>query len=89
MNKKIWDDAHKRAAEMAPVRADRRMRDILYGDVPTFMELPHAITTASSNQHRTARGTHRARSIILIRDGLSLVSSDIALPSLVGRHCFL
>ena len=42
MNKKIWDDAYKRAAEMAPVRTDRRMRDILYGDVPTFMELPHA-----------------------------------------------
>lgn len=42
MNKKIWDDAYKRAAEMAPVRPDRRMRDILYGDVPTFMELPHA-----------------------------------------------
>ena len=42
MNKKIWNDAYKRAAEMAPVRPDRRMRDILYGDVPTFMELPRA-----------------------------------------------
>lgn len=38
----LWDDAYRRAAENAPVRVDRRMRDILHGDVPTFMELPHA-----------------------------------------------
>jgi arginase family enzyme len=42
MDKRIWDDAYRRAAEIAPVRVDRRMRDILYGDVPTFMELPLA-----------------------------------------------
>jgi arginase family enzyme len=42
MDKRIWDDAYRRAAEVAPVRVDRRMRDILYGDVPTFMELPYA-----------------------------------------------
>jgi len=42
MDKGIWEDAYRRAAEMVPVRVDRHMRDILYGDVPTFMELPHA-----------------------------------------------
>lgn len=42
MDKKIWEEAYRRAAETAPVRVDRRMRDILYGDVPTFMELPLA-----------------------------------------------
>jgi arginase family enzyme len=42
MDQQIWEDAYRRAAEIAPVRVDRRMRDILYGDVPTFMELPHA-----------------------------------------------
>jgi len=42
MDEQIWENACRRAAEVAPVRVDRRMRDILYGDVPTFMELPHA-----------------------------------------------
>ncbi len=42
MDKTIWEDAYRRAAETVPVRVDRRMRDILYDDVPTFMELPHA-----------------------------------------------
>lgn len=42
MDKQIWEDAYRRAAEIAPVRVDRRMQDILYGDVPTFMELPYA-----------------------------------------------
>jgi agmatinase len=42
MDKGIWDAAYQRAANAAPVRVDRRMRDILVGDVPTFMELPHA-----------------------------------------------
>jgi len=42
MDEQIWKDAYRRAAEVAPVRVDRRMRDILYGDVPTFMELPYA-----------------------------------------------
>jgi arginase family enzyme len=46
MDEQIWKDAYRRAAEVAPVRVDRRMRDILYGDVPTFMELPHARTAA-------------------------------------------
>ncbi len=44
MDKEIWEDAYRRAAEIAPVRVDRRMKDILYGDVPTFMELPRART---------------------------------------------
>jgi arginase family enzyme len=43
MDRRIWEDAYRRAAEITPVRVDRRMRDILYGDVPTFMELPHAV----------------------------------------------
>ena len=47
MNKQIWEDAYRRAAELAPVRVDRRMRNIVYGDVPTFMELPHAHDAAS------------------------------------------
>lgn len=42
MDEQIWQDAYRRVAEVAPVRVDRRMRDILYDDVPTFMELPHA-----------------------------------------------
>ncbi len=42
MDERIWEKAYRRAAETAPVRVDRRMRDILYGDVPTFMELPYA-----------------------------------------------
>jgi agmatinase len=46
MDQKIWQDAYRRVAQNAPVRVDRRMRDILYGDVPTFMELPHARTPA-------------------------------------------
>jgi arginase family enzyme len=47
VDKRIWEDAYRHAAEVAPVRLDRRMRDILYGDVPTFMELPYARTPAS------------------------------------------
>ncbi len=46
MDERIWKDAYRRAAEVAPVRVDRRMRDILYGDVPTFMELPYARNAA-------------------------------------------
>jgi agmatinase len=42
MDERLWKDAYRRAADVAPVRVDRRMRDILHGDVPTFMELPHA-----------------------------------------------
>jgi agmatinase len=42
MDKEIWEDAYRLAEGNAPVRVDRRMRDILYDDVPTFMELPHA-----------------------------------------------
>lgn len=47
MDKQIWENAYRRAAEATPVRVDRRMRDILYGDVPTFMELPHARKSAA------------------------------------------
>ena len=46
MDRQIWEEAYRRAAEIAPVRVDRRMQDILYADVPTFMELPHARTAA-------------------------------------------
>jgi arginase family enzyme len=42
MDREIWEEAYRLAKENAPVRVDRRMRDILYGDVPTFMELPQA-----------------------------------------------
>jgi agmatinase len=42
VDEQIWKDAYRSAAEVAPVRVDRRMRDILSGDVPTFMELPFA-----------------------------------------------
>ena len=42
VDEQIWQEAYRRAEEVAPVRVDRRMRDILYGDVPTFMELPYA-----------------------------------------------
>jgi agmatinase len=42
MTEEIWQDAYRRVAENLPTRVDRRMRDILYGDVPTFMELPRA-----------------------------------------------
>lgn len=46
LDEQIWQDAYRRAADMSPARVDRRMRDILYGDVPTFMELPYARTPA-------------------------------------------
>lgn len=46
IDKKIWEEAYRRAEHIAPVRVDRRMRDILYADVPTFMELPHAAEAA-------------------------------------------
>ncbi len=42
MDKQIWEEAYRRVAGRIPARVDRRMRDILYDDVPTFMELPHA-----------------------------------------------
>ena len=42
----MWEDAYRQVAETVPARVDRRMRDILYGDVPTFMELPYARTPA-------------------------------------------
>ena len=41
IDKRVWEEAHRRAAETSPARVDRRMRDILHGDVPTFMELRH------------------------------------------------
>jgi arginase family enzyme len=41
MEEQIWEEAYRLAAEAAPVAVERRMRDILYDDVPTFMELPY------------------------------------------------
>ena len=42
--KKICDDAYRAAKKAAPQRVERRLKAILYGDVPTFMELPHVRT---------------------------------------------
>ena len=39
--KKIWDKALRDEKKIEPHRLDRKMKAILYGDVPTFMELPH------------------------------------------------
>jgi len=44
--KDIWDQAHHVAEKIAPHRTERRMKSILYGDVPTFAELPHIRTKA-------------------------------------------
>ena len=56
MDQKIWQDAYRRVAQDAPARVDRRMRDILYDDVPTFMELPHARQAAAPSRARSAFG---------------------------------
>ncbi len=42
--KNILEDAHRSAKKVAPDRVERRLKPILYGDTPTFMELPHAQT---------------------------------------------
>jgi agmatinase len=42
--KKVWDDAYSAANKTIPQRVERRVKAILYGDVPTFIELPHART---------------------------------------------
>jgi agmatinase len=40
--KKVWDDAYNASVKTIPHRVERRLKAILYGDVPTFMELPYA-----------------------------------------------
>ncbi len=42
--KEVWDKAYEAAEKKIPQRVERRLKAILYGDVPTFMELPHART---------------------------------------------
>ncbi|MHA2296100.1 MAG: agmatinase family protein [Candidatus Hodarchaeales archaeon] len=42
--KKAWDEAEKNAEKIIPQRVERRLKAILHGDVPTFMELPRART---------------------------------------------
>ncbi|MFW9992798.1 MAG: agmatinase family protein [Candidatus Odinarchaeota archaeon] len=42
--KKAWDDAYHAAEKAIPQRVERRLKAVLYGDVPTFMELPRAHT---------------------------------------------
>ena len=44
--KTVWDDAYSNAKKIIPHRVERRLKAILYGDVPTFMELPYARTKA-------------------------------------------
>jgi len=39
---KVWSDAYNDSKKTIPQRSERRTKAILYGDVPTFMELPHA-----------------------------------------------
>lgn len=39
---KVWTEACDEAKRTAPQRIERRLEDILYGEIPTFMELPHA-----------------------------------------------
>lgn len=40
--KEVWTNAHDAARKKIPQRTERRLKAILYDDVPTFMELPHA-----------------------------------------------
>ncbi|MFX0051169.1 MAG: agmatinase family protein [Candidatus Hermodarchaeota archaeon] len=40
--KKVWDEAYSASTKTIPHRVERRLKAILHGDVPTFMELPHA-----------------------------------------------
>ncbi len=40
--KEVWNNAYDAAGKKIPQRIERRLKAILYGDVPTFMELPHA-----------------------------------------------
>ena len=39
---KVWADAYQKSNKRIPQRVERRLKAILYGDIPTFMELPHA-----------------------------------------------
>lgn len=40
--KEVWNNAYDAAGKKIPQRIERRFKAILYDDVPTFMELPHA-----------------------------------------------
>lgn len=40
--KDVWNNANEAAGKKIPQRIERHLKAILYGDVPTFMELPHA-----------------------------------------------
>ncbi|MHA2245763.1 MAG: agmatinase family protein [Candidatus Hodarchaeales archaeon] len=40
--KEVWNNAYDAAGKKIPQRVERRLKAILYDDVPTFMELPHA-----------------------------------------------
>ncbi|MFX0205296.1 MAG: agmatinase family protein [Candidatus Hodarchaeota archaeon] len=40
--KNVWNNANEAEGKKIPQRMERRLKAILYGDVPTFMELPHA-----------------------------------------------
>jgi agmatinase len=39
---KVWNETYNESKKTIPHRSERRLKAILYGDVPTFMELPHA-----------------------------------------------
>jgi arginase family enzyme len=39
---KIWNNSYTESKKTIPHRSERRLKAILYGDVPTFMELPYA-----------------------------------------------
>jgi arginase family enzyme len=39
---KVWAEAYRDSKKTIPQRIERRLKAILYGDIPTFMELPYA-----------------------------------------------
>jgi len=42
--KEVWNNAYDATKEKIPQRIERRLKAILYDDIPTFMELPYART---------------------------------------------
>jgi agmatinase len=42
--KEVWNKAYDATRQKIPQRIERRLKAILYDDIPTFMELPHART---------------------------------------------
>ena len=38
--KEVWNKAYDATKEKIPQRVERRLKAILYDDIPTFMELP-------------------------------------------------